>query len=314
MPNDPNSDFVGQPHLTAIAATYRNPDKVLIADEVLPRVPVGETLFTYQRAKDKYSAFRLPNTDVGPRGRVAELDLEMEEVAASTTDNAIDIPLGAEDLKRPKARERATELGASIIQLRNEKRVADLAFNPASYATGFKELVEGTDQFNNAAYDGNALGIIQDGLDKMLLPATILVFGRAVWSVYRRLPDVVSAVLGNAGQKGLVTAEQLANLFGVQQVLVGESVLVTSKPGEALAMPTVWGKHIAAIHRDRTANTSGGVTFGFNAEYGSRVAEEIADPQKEIGMRGGAKIRTGESTKPVIVADMAGYFWESAVA
>jgi len=312
MPQDPNGDLVTKTHLTAIAETYKNPDKNLIADRVLPRVMVGETLFSYQQAKDKYDAFRLPETAVGPRGRVNQLNLGMTEVTASTEDNAIDIPLGYVDLKREKARERATELGASIVGLRNEKRVADVVFNAASYAAGFKEVVTGTDQFNDASYDGDPIGLIQDGLDKMLLPANVLTFGRPAWSKFRRLPAIVSAILGNAGDKGLVKPEQVAALFGLDECLVGEGVLVTSKPGESLVMPTVWGNHIAATHRDRTATTAGGVTFGYNAQFDKIVSEELKD--QDVGMRGGVKIRTGESTKAVIVASMAGYFWQNVVS
>lgn len=313
MPNDPNSDFVAQPHLTAIAENYRNPDKALIADSVLPRVPVSQMQFTYQKAKDPLQAFRLPETRVGPRGKPNQLEMGMTETPEVTVDNAIDVPLGAEDMKRDaKAKEHATELGASIIQLRHEVEVANLVFDGAQYPAGFKETVAGTDQFDSGAYAGDALELIQDGLDAMLLPANVLCFARDVWSKFRKLPEVVSAILGNAGDKGLVKPEQVANLFGVQEVVVGEAFIVTSKPGEATALSRAWSKKIAAIHRDRTANTTAGVTFGFTAEYDKIKSGEI--PDKDAGARGGTRIRTYQSTKPVIVAGMAGYLWEDAIS
>jgi hypothetical protein len=56
----------------------------------------------------------------------------------------------------------------------------------------------------------------------------------------------------------------------------------------------------------------GGVTFGLTAEYGSRLAGRIEDP--DIGLNGGFRIRTGERVKELIIAKAAGYFIQNAVA
>ncbi len=59
------------------------------------------------------------------------------------------------------------------------------------------------------------------------------------------------------------------------------------------------------------ADTRGGVTFGFTAEWGGRIAGQWED--KNIGLRGGQRVRVGESVKELIIASQAGYFIEDAV-
>jgi len=312
MANDPNGDFPVDPHLTAIAVAYKNPDKVLIADSVLPRdASLSETLFSYSKAKDIHQAVTLPQTAVGPRGKVNRLELQMEDATASTEDEAIDIPLSAYDLKRKGAREGATGLATSIIQLRHELKVASLVFAAAQYPTAQKEELEGEERLDHEDYAGNPLALIDDAITAMLLRGNIAVFGRKAWSVFRKLPGVVKAVQGNSGDSGLATQAQVASLFGLQEVLVGEGWLNTAKPGEAAVMAEVWGPHIAIIHRDRTASTQGGVTFGLTAQYGQIVSGSI--PDKNVGLRGGEIVRVGESVKPLIVAPYGGYFLENVV-
>jgi hypothetical protein len=65
------------------------------------------------------------------------------------------------------------------------------------------------------------------------------------------------------------------------------------------------------LYRDTFAGTSG-ATFGFTAQWGSKVAGSIED--KDIGMRGGARVRVGESVAEVLCANDLGYFFQNAVA
>ncbi|EHF7717022.1 phage capsid protein, partial [Salmonella enterica] len=60
------------------------------------------------------------------------------------------------------------------------------------------------------------------------------------------------------------------------------------------------------------ADTQGGVTFGFTAQFGSRVSGSIPDP--DMGMRGGQRVRVGESVRELIVAQDCGYFFQNAVS
>lgn len=306
--------FQTVPELVAVAQAYKNPDHTLIADKISPRVPVKRRSFQWQKLADKHKAFRLPDTAVSPTGRVNQIEFRGTPETGSTVDNAIDVPLSAEDLAERgdgiDVQRAATELAMSTVKLRHEYDVASAYFNPDNYET--KETLTGAEQLNSGSYTGNPIKLIRDMMAAALMKPNVLAFGEEAWAVYSMLPAVVSAILGNSGDKGIASPEAVARLFGVQEVLIGESVLCTSKPGEDPVMARIWGPHIAGVYRDRAASPLGGVTFGFTAQYGGAIAGLLED--KDVGMLGGARVRAGESTKTVIVAPAAGFMIEDAVA
>lgn len=305
-------DFPPDPHLTAIAIAYKNPDQVLIADQVLPRDnTLSEVLFKYYASKDKHQAFRLPETAVAQHGRVNRLEVQMEELAAAVQDEALEIPLGAHDLKRKNARDMATELATSIIMLRHEVKVAQLVFDPAQFPAGFKEELTGAARFDNVAYEGNTVRILRAAQRKTLMPANCVAIGREAWDTLSVDPNLVSAVHGNDGTKGVIMPADFAKLFGLQECLVGDGWIDTAKPGETPNLQPVWGPHVLFFHRNRAASTQGGVTFGLTGQYGTRIAG--SRPAPELGLRGGEIVKVGESTKPLIVAPECGYFMENVV-
>lgn len=308
--------FPQDPHLTAIAIAYRNPDSALIADAVLPRAAVDSPAFQYTQFGDVNQAFTLPDTTVGPTGAVNRLEMGGTRVDSHTDDNALDIPLSFYDTSSSganvKSRELATQLATSIIELRREVRTANLVFAAGTYPVGYKEQAAGVDQWNNGAYAGKVLNTIAAGLEVPLMRPNVLIFGGPAWTFFRQMPDVVAAIYKTGGNRGLVSRQAVADLFEVQEVLVGTGWLNTAKPGEAPVRVRAWGKHVSAIYRDRAAASVGGLSFGFTAEYGKRIAGSIED--KEMGLRGGERVRVGESTKELIVAQNAGYFWQDVIS
>jgi hypothetical protein len=93
---------------------------------------------------------------------------------------------------------------------------------------------------------------------------------------------------------------------------VGDAWFNTAAKGQPAAVTRLWGKHAAFLHRNMEASPDYGITFGFTAQFGGRVAGTIID--SDIGMRGGVRARTGESVKEVVSANDLGYFFNQAVA
>ncbi|SUB36576.1 Uncharacterised protein [Pasteurella multocida] len=50
----------------------------------------------------------------------------------------------------------------------------------------------------------------------------------------------------------------------------------------------------------------------FTAQFGTREVREIED--KDMGYRGGVRVRVGESVKELITAPDLGYFFENVIA
>lgn len=312
--------FVIVPELTAIAVAYRQGN--LIADQVLPYVPVNTQEFRYKKfslADD----FTVPVTLVGRKGAPQQIEFGETEVTASTDDHALDVPVpnvDQEAYERARASGntggtdpmmRATSQGAQLLLTAREKRAADLVFNAANYATANKGSLSGANQWSDYA-NSNPQTAITTALDSMIMRPNVAVFGRRTWSVLSQSPKITAAVYKNGASAGSVSRQQFAELFELDEVIVGDGYINTAAKGQAPTMVRLWGNHAAFIHRNMNADPNFGITFGFTARFGTRVGGYVEDP--DMGMRGGKRARAGESVKELITANDLGYLFTNAVA
>ncbi len=308
----PRAPFPIQAALTAIAIAYKN--LKLIADEVLPRISVGKQEFKYLK-HTMAEGFTVPDTKVGRKSKPNQIDFSASEVTSATEDYGLDdaIPQSDIDNAPPNYNPlgKATEGIMNLIELDREVRTAGLIFTDTNYPAGNIETLSGTDQFNDFS-NSSPIEVITDALDSMIMRATIMVIGRPAFTKLSQHPDVVKAMLGNSGDKGIATRQAIAALFELDDVLVGEAFVNTARKGQAASLARTWGKHIALLHRDKTASTQGGATFGLTAQWGGRISGSI--PDKDIGLRGGQRVRAGESVKELITASDLGYFIKDVVA
>ena len=309
--------FPVTPELTAVAIGYRN--TALIADEVLPRVPVGLQSFKYTKYP-KGTFFTVPETLVGRKGQPNTVEFTGEEVTDSTQDHALDDEGPNADIELARAQNmpdpqmRAVEGIAELILLAREVRAAGLVFDPAQYANGNKNTtLAGTTQWSDfTTGDSDPVGDIMAGLDACIMRPNVMVMGNAVSSKLRRHPAIVKSYNGTSGDAGIVPLQFLADLFELEQVLVGKGWVNTAKKGKAPVMQRVWGKSCALLYRNRNAGSQNGTTFGFTAQWGTRIGG--SEYSSKIGMRGGQIVRAGESVKELITANDLGYLIADAVA
>ncbi|BAV64769.1 capsid protein [Sphingobium cloacae] len=318
--------FVVDAVLTAISIGYKNPASAYIADIALPRMSVSAEKFKWTEYPLE-EAFNVPDGRVGRRGRVQQLEFGGSEKTSSTEDFGFESPIPNSDIDAAReARNRGVSTfdpeGHAVMMLTDtllnvrEVRAAGIVHNPATYAAGRKVTLAGNSQFSDYA-NSDPIGVIKTGMDATLvLRPNTMVMGRAVWSKLSSHPKVVNAVKGNVADSGIVTIEQFTELLrgeGIQKVVVGDSWYNTAKPGQPVALSRAWGKHIAMYHLNPVANPEGGgVTFGYTAQYGTRIAGRILDT--DVGLEGGVRIRTGERVKEVIAAQDVGYLIQNAVA
>ncbi|MFP5474666.1 MAG: phage capsid protein [Gammaproteobacteria bacterium] len=316
--------FVIIPALAAVAIAYRQGN--LIADQVLPRVPVTTENFSYLKHA-KGDAFATPETRVGRKSAPNQIDWGSELVPASVEDHALDAPIPNSDIlawqtamaaaaaggavATPDPRVRATKLVTQSVQNRREKRAADLVFNPNSYANGNKVVAGATEQWDNYE-QSDPLPMLMEYFDSMVMRPNIGVLGRNVATKLRMHPKVCKAVFGNNTDAGTVSLRALADQLELEDIYVGDGWINTAKPGQPPQLARAWGKHAAFLVRNQEADTTSGVTFGYTAQWGDKVAGSIADP--DIGMRGGERIRAGESVKELVTAGDLGFFVQQAVA
>jgi hypothetical protein len=304
-----NSPIPIIPFLTSITVNYRNTR--LIADEVLPRVPVGKQDFRYL-SYGIADAFTVPDTKVGRTSKVTQVEFGATANTASTKDYALDNPIPNTDIENAVGtgydpESRGTEVTTNLILLDREVRVANAVFNAASYATANKiTLTHSWDDFT----DATPIADITAAMDSMVMRPNILVLANNVATALQQNPEILKAFYGNLGDSGIVPTEFLAKLFGLDAVLVGQGWLNISKPGQTPVVQRVWGNMAALIYRDSLASADQGVSFGLTAQWGTRIAGRIVD--QDMGMRGGVRIRVGESVKELITAPDLGYLFTNA--
>lgn len=297
------------PELTGIAIAYRN--RAMIADQVLPRVtPVTKEEFLYF-VYDLAQGFTVPDTKVGRRGKVNQVEFNAKEKTGQTVDYGLEDSIPVSDMANAPTgidpRANAVEYIMNLLGLDREVRVAGMVFNAATYPIGNKLTLSGSSQFSDDASD--PIGVISDALDACVVRPNTMVIGRPAFSVLARHPQIVSACLRNPGQAGIARRQDIADLFELEEVLVGEAYVNNARKGQAAVLSRCWGKHISLIYRNRQAAPQRDVTFGMTVPFGQPVAG--AWETKEIGLRGGTKVRAGESLAEVITCSDAAYFLQN---
>lgn len=313
MSNTTIAPFPVDEVLTGITLAYQNPS--YIADAVLPRVSVGLQAFKYQSYPIAES-FALPNTRVGRKGQPPEVELTSSEQTSATEDFGLDDLIPYNDIANAAAGkspvDRAVMQLTDYIAIDREKRVADLVFAAGSYGSGYKTQLSGTSQWSDYA-NSNPVSDLLAALDAPLMRPNVLVLGQEVWTKLRAHPKVLQASTSQAITGGIISRERLAEILEVEEILVGAGRYNTAKKGQTASLARLWGKHALVMYRNRTADAAGGLTFGFTAEWGTRFSGALEET-KGAGLRGGTRVRVGESVKELIVASMAGYFIQDAVA
>jgi len=305
--------FPINPTLTAIAIAYRNPDVALIADDVLPRTPVSQE-FKWLRY-DLAQGYTVPDTKVGRKTAPNEVEFSAAEVLDKVVDHGLDDFIPQEDIDADNQgvdpRGTATAYMTNLIMLAREIRVAATVFNAANHAAGNQVTLSGTSQWSDTA-NSDPVAAIGDALDTPIYRPNIATFGQRTWTVLRRHPKLVQAIKGTAQGSGSVSRQEFADFFELGAVYVGAGFVNTAKKGQTVNTSRVWGKHAAFLYRDRSAGPQAGVTWGFTADWGGRIAANI--PEQKRGLVGGEVVRVGERVKEVVAASDLSYYFQNAVA
>lgn len=305
--------FPVDPVMTAIAIAFKN--KKMIADQVFPYIPVGKSSFKYMKYNEA-DAFTLPDTLVGRKGIPNQVDFGGTEETDSCRDYFLDDVVPQSDIDDAPDGVNLINNAVSgimdLILLDREKRCASMVFNASNYAADNKKTLSGSEQFNNFV-GSDPIKVISEALDSMIVRANVMVIGSAAYSVLRRHPKICMAIHGNSGDAGIVTRTQLAELFELDEIAVGEAYINSAKKGKTMSLDRVWGKHISLICRDTPdALPQTKMTFGFTARQGKRMAGVIDDPK--LGGRGSHLVRAGETVKEVITSDKLGYFIQNVIS
>jgi len=302
--------FVIIPELTAIAIAYSNPDSAFIADIAMPRVkPVGKKEFQY--AEYDLSNFDRPDSRVGRKGRPNEVTRGDKLLPAAIEDFGLEDPIPQDDIDQGRAMNRdimgeAVEYIMGLIKLDRECRVAAIVQNGVNY--DHRLALSGSDMFSDP--DAKPIDRLLECLDTPMLRPNTICLSAPVWSKLRVHPKVLKAVYPNE-TGATVSREQVANLLEIKTIAIGAAWVNRNRKGQEAQLMRTWGNNIAMLYLDSTAASDKGVTWGMTVPYGAPVGGTIDDPY--IGLRGGKRVRAGESLKELVTAKGAGFLLQNVM-
>lgn len=301
------------PALCAIAIAYKNLD--LIADQVLPMVTVGKREFYYM----DYSGvdhFTVPEMEVGRKSAPNEVEFSAEKKLSFVKDYALRDRIPQADIDAAAQEEfsydpvgRSAEAIIALVKLGREVRTSRLVFNSATYGANNKVKLAADEKFSTP--NGDPVEVISSALDVPLYRPNTIVFGQGAWTGTRKNRNIAKAVNKTSGDKGIATRQEVADLFEVPNIIVGQGWVNVARKGQPAQRVRIWGNHIALLYIDPKANNDTGVSFGYTARYGNPWGGAMFD--KDIGPQGGQEVRSGEKVREMVIAPDLGYFIEDAV-
>lgn len=244
-------------------------------------------------------------------------------------DRGLDSTVPQRDIEAAKAQKRnrrgsfdpearAVEGVTNLVHLDRELRVAGVVQNPANYA-GNSQVLAGTSQWSDYDNSNPLLDVAQACDSTFIARPNIGVLARTVFTSLSMHPVIVEGVKGTGAKQGKVTRQQMAELFELDALYVGDSFFNTNRKGQAGAYSRVWGKSFALLYRNRAArNKDTPPTWGFTAEWrvnGGRsamVAGRYKNP-KGGGLLGATTVRAGEFVEEHVMAPQTGFLFENAI-
>ena len=227
--------------LTNISIQYRN--AAYVGLQLMPVVPVKKRSDIYYIYDSKADRFRIPQTLRAPKTESKTVDWKVTKDTYSCEEHALNDLI--DDIERDNAdaplnlEVDTVEFLTDIIELGQEKRIADL-LTGAGMTQNTTITVKWEDYANSDPVADIEVGK-QDIHSRIFRSPNTLLLGKQVYDVLKHHPDILDRI--KYVQKGVVTAELMANIFEVDRVIVGEAGYNTKKEGQPAIYGYLWGKY-----------------------------------------------------------------------
>lgn len=325
----PSAVHIDQP-LTNITIAFLQNSTSFIADRVFPNVPVSKkTDKYYEYDREHFNRTgqvqeRAPRT-MSPRvGMAVSSDSYTAKVYSISTD--FDFETLANEDAALDIRAAGAQMLTHQLLIDREIKWADSFFKASVWSTDYTG-VAGTPTTGQVKQwsDYTASTPIVDVTTAMRtvqlksggFKPNVMVVGKEVRDVLVNHPDILDRLNGGATvtNTALVTDAKLAEIFGVEEFLVMESVKNTAKEGDAESNSFIGGKSAALYYRPRSAGLmvpSAGYTFTWNeldnaSGYGIDIRSYTGDFLRVQGIAEMLEANMAYAHK-VVAAEMGAFF------
>jgi len=295
-----------------------------IADRVAPVKKVTSQLFRWYSSRIN-EAFTLYDTQIDRLGQANEMLHNWDLQTDVTKDYAIREPVAYADEKEANAQGIPFSLRAAAaknvvdqIQLNRELRVATLTNSASSYLAAY--VVDKTAAKWSDFANSDPVADVRDAQSKMLVRPNVGVCSRRVADILERHPKIAAALGGSLQSGQYNDMARVARLFNLREIIVGDTLYQTSKPGQTLATGNIWADNFAmhfqgATTADTTVsannNNSRSPDFLTTFQWGDWVSSEKEFLPGDMGLLGGIKVLAGQSVLERQVAPYAGFLFQN---
>jgi len=292
------------PVLTQLARGYSNAEYV--AEALFPLVE-GLSKEAGKIPQWGKEAFKLYNSERAIRAMSNRINPEgITPLDFSMTEHDLEYPIDyrEEDESMFPLERRGTSVTMGGIQLRREKKAADLAQDASNYSADNKITLAGTDQFTDKD-NSDPIGVVEDGKDavraKIGKEPNTMVMGPTTFKSLKVHPALIEKI--KYSMKGILTIDLLKEIFDVDKVVVGKAIY-SADDG---TFYDIWGDNIVLGYVPQVASSD--ERSEYEPSYGYTLRKK-AMPETDTRMENGGKIKVVRSTDiydVVLVGAEAGY-------
>lgn len=304
--------------LNDFALAYANQAGSNVARRVFPVVPTARRSNKYHiYTKSFFLRSEARKRAAGTESAVRGYELSTGQFYCDRWSIAIDVT--EEDVANSDsvldAEQDATKLTVDDLAIAEEVEFASTAFTTSVWGT---DVTGGTNftKWSDAAatpIEDIATGCKTIHQNTGLMP-NVLVLGSAVW--YDGLmnhPDIIDRLPDNAPR--IVTEQFLANLFGIDEVIIAKQVRNTAAEGETASYSFTLGSHALLVYRNPNPgprSATAGITFLWTGLQGATDGYRVKNyPIEEKSIL--ARIEADTAFDHKIVGSDLGYFFSTAV-
>lgn len=273
MPLNLNNARIIDPVLSNHVRGYHDPDVILIGGVLFPRAAIPKR--GVKIVKFGKESYRRHQTQRAPGDRIRRARVGYTANSVDLYQHALAGEVPREQLEEAQAvpgvdlQMRATNLPKQIIDREREIKAAEIASNPANYATSNKTALSGVSRWNagSAAIAADA-DAAQDVIrSKTGRYANVLAVGPQVARRLRRAPAIISHFYTGNERPSKVSDAQVAEFFGVARFVEGTDTVVEGKTEEGGDFSDIWG-NVAILAYVPSASGDGDIEVpSFGYEY-----------------------------------------------
>lgn len=297
--------------LSNISVQFQPAQGGYLADKVAPPVPVKKESAVYW-VYDK-SRFDIPDSIRAPRSAYNRVEWTASTASYACEEYGLELPI--DDRERDNAagpidlEVDSTEIVTDMVLNNREKRVADIVTSTSSIAQN--TTLSGTSQWND--YTNGVSDPLDDArvarqtiFDSTGYRPNSMLLGWKVFEALKMHPLILERI--QFSERAIVTAQILAQLFEVDELLVGGVLRRTSIEGATDALADVWGRDAVMFYSEKRPSLK---RASFMYQFRNRNLRAFRYRDEEIASD---VIRVTEIQTEHLVAASLGYLIKDAIS